>query len=172
MHSIFTNKKPLTRKQKLTVHCRSKMKIKRLSKSRYRIAQSRLALCYLEHLKAPSMKTKLFLRSVLIIIWIATGFACKQSDLGPPEEIPATTIQEATATPLADVDMKTETKYTKEENSGPADKVWVCKSAGATKYHYNRSCGGLKRCSHTIEASNVKEAEAVGLTKCAYKKCR
>ncbi|RZJ68338.1 MAG: hypothetical protein EOO50_02650 [Flavobacterium sp.] len=54
----------------------------------------------------------------------------------------------------------------------PGDElVWVCKSDGATKYHRNRECGGLGRCTHKIEKQSKKDAEAVGLTSCSLKKC-
>jgi hypothetical protein len=59
-------------------------------------------------------------------------------------------------------------------NENPVDtaaNVWICKSAGAKRYHLNRNCGGLGRCKHTVEEMSVTDAEAVGLTKCSYKKC-
>lgn len=58
------------------------------------------------------------------------------------------------------------------ENGIAAAEVWICKSSGATRYHYNEGCGGLKRCTHTVEKTSVKQAEAVGLTACGYKSCK
>lgn len=52
-----------------------------------------------------------------------------------------------------------------------SSEVWVCKSAGSRKYHANRNCGGLGRCKHKIEKMPLADAEAVGLTRCSYKKC-
>jgi hypothetical protein len=48
---------------------------------------------------------------------------------------------------------------------GPTD-VYICKSPGASRYHYNENCSGLKRCKHTIEKTTIKKAEATGLTMC------
>jgi len=53
-----------------------------------------------------------------------------------------------------------------------ASKVWICKSSGAKKYHFSRDCGGLNRCTHTIVETTVRDAEAVGLTPCALKRCQ
>lgn len=30
-------------------------------------------------------------------------------------------------------------------------KVWICVSSNAYRYHNNRNCGGLCRCTHTIK---------------------
>jgi hypothetical protein len=54
-----------------------------------------------------------------------------------------------------------------EENNiqGP-DEVYICKSAGARRYHLNESCRGLRQCQHKIEKMTIKKAEAIGLTLC------
>jgi hypothetical protein len=49
-----------------------------------------------------------------------------------------------------------------------AEPVYICKSAGASRYHFKEDCSGLKRCKHTIEKTTVKQAEASGLTLCKY----
>ncbi len=48
------------------------------------------------------------------------------------------------------------------------DTVYICVSKGAKKYHYDQSCRGLKRCTHTVETTTKKKAEAIGLTVCGY----
>jgi hypothetical protein len=53
-------------------------------------------------------------------------------------------------------------------NSNAAEPVYICKSAGASRYHFKEDCSGLKRCKHTIEKTTVKQAEASGLTLCKY----
>ena len=53
-------------------------------------------------------------------------------------------------------------------DSTTSKKVYVCQSSGATKYHYNKSCHALKRCSHTVTAMKRKEAENIGLQICGY----
>lgn len=61
----------------------------------------------------------------------------------------------------------------KQEVSKPtrSGKIWICKSSGAKRYHYNQDCGGLGKCKHEVVRQTVAEAEAVGLTACSYKKC-
>ena len=48
--------------------------------------------------------------------------------------------------------------------------VFVCKSAGAKKYHSDGNCHGLKRCKHEIVEMSVKDAENRGLALCGYEK--
>ena len=50
----------------------------------------------------------------------------------------------------------------------PATKVYVCKSTGAKKYHFNESCRGLKQCTHEVVTMTVKEAERKGLGLCGW----
>lgn len=46
--------------------------------------------------------------------------------------------------------------------------VYICKSKGATKYHYYENCRGLNACKHTIEKISLKQANAIGLTLCGW----
>ncbi len=46
--------------------------------------------------------------------------------------------------------------------------VYVCMSKGATRYHLNKECHGLKRCKHKIESTTVKKAVGKGLTLCKF----
>lgn len=54
----------------------------------------------------------------------------------------------------------------KEDSSG--ETVYICKSPGAKKFHFNRNCRGLNRCKHTIEQTTRKAAEGLGLGVCGY----
>ncbi len=112
------------------------------------------------------------MRSGLILLFIAIAFACKQTDLAPTENPSTTETESSSVLPFADTEKPSETASDDETTENATSKVWVCKSSGATKYHYNRDCGGLKRCTHQIVESNVKDAEAIGLGQCSYKKCR
>ena len=46
--------------------------------------------------------------------------------------------------------------------------VFICKSAGAKKYHFDEDCHGLKRCKHEIEKTTRKAAEGMGLGLCGF----
>ncbi|MBF6608969.1 MAG: hypothetical protein ITG00_09560 [Flavobacterium sp.] len=46
--------------------------------------------------------------------------------------------------------------------------VYVCVSKGATRYHLDRDCHGLKRCTHKIESTTIKKAQGNGLTLCKF----
>ncbi|WP_246282437.1 hypothetical protein [Flavobacterium agri] len=111
------------------------------------------------------MRTKFTLRVGLVLLWAFCALACRDTETEPLSIVPSHTSADAVMLPTSDI----------KPDGGLAmagQSVYVCKSAGAKKYHFNRNCGGLKRCSHEIKTSSVKEAEAIGLTQCAYKKCR
>lgn len=46
------------------------------------------------------------------------------------------------------------------------EKVYVCKSASATRYHDSEECWGLNQCKSRIEKVSVEEAEDMGYTPC------
>ncbi|MCB0479271.1 MAG: hypothetical protein KDC84_13975 [Crocinitomicaceae bacterium] len=47
--------------------------------------------------------------------------------------------------------------------------VYICVSSGATKYHYNRNCHGLNRCTHEIRKVSLTEARSkYKRTLCGY----
>ena len=46
--------------------------------------------------------------------------------------------------------------------------VYVCKSAGAKKYHFDESCRGLSNCKHTIVKMSEKDAQEIGLGLCGW----
>jgi len=46
--------------------------------------------------------------------------------------------------------------------------VYICVSPSAKKYHYNRSCRGLKNCTHTIKEVSLKEAKDLNYSICGY----
>jgi len=48
-------------------------------------------------------------------------------------------------------------------------KVYVCNGGSAYAYHNSEGCAGLNRCTHTVDAVTVAEAEGMGRRPC--KKC-
>ncbi|MBP6730961.1 MAG: hypothetical protein KA149_02820 [Chitinophagales bacterium] len=47
------------------------------------------------------------------------------------------------------------------------DKVYICISPGASKYH-SHYCQGLKKCSHEVKSVTVKQAVDKGYGPCGY----
>lgn len=109
------------------------------------------------------MRTKFTLRVGLVLLWAVCALACRNHESEMPLSVASPFSEEAGFLPATD---STKTNDTIDNAS-----VWVCQSASAKKYHFNRGCGGLKNCKHTIEKSSVKEAEAIGLTRCVKNKC-
>lgn len=50
-----------------------------------------------------------------------------------------------------------------------APKVYVCNGGSAYAYHSSEGCSGLNRCTHTVDAVTVTEAQGMGRRPC--KKC-
>nr|WP_298994850.1 hypothetical protein [uncultured Allomuricauda sp.] len=48
------------------------------------------------------------------------------------------------------------------------NKVYVCKGKGSKRYHYNKHCRGLSRCSTKIYEVTLKEAKNMGRTLCGW----
>lgn len=46
--------------------------------------------------------------------------------------------------------------------------VYVCVSKTAHKYHFTKSCRGLRACTHEIVKKSLKEAQGLGYTLCGY----
>jgi hypothetical protein len=101
--------------------------------------------------------TILLVGSMLMGVFVSMG--CK----GDPEK-PIENTHEAFTAP-ANALMADETTPPRE---AVADAVYICKSTGAKKYHYDQYCTGLKRCTHTVEKTTKKAAEALGLGLCGY----
>ncbi|NDV16522.1 hypothetical protein GO009_10835 [Muricauda sp. TY007] len=49
-----------------------------------------------------------------------------------------------------------------------ADKVYICKGKGSKKYHYNKHCRGLSRCSTKIYEVTLEKAKEMGRTLCGW----
>lgn len=116
------------------------------------------------------MKKKITLLAGLVLLGLLCLIRCQNpvANAAVPQNPDA-----ASQTLLAFADTVQPAAVTPETETGiAAAEVWICKSSGATRYHYNEGCGGLKRCTHIVEKTSVKEAEAVGLTACGYKSCR
>ena len=45
-------------------------------------------------------------------------------------------------------------------------KVWYCDSPNGKRYHQNKQCSGLQKCTHVIRETTVSEAARMGLTQC------
>ncbi|RKS00568.1 hypothetical protein [Flavobacterium sp. 102] len=49
-----------------------------------------------------------------------------------------------------------------------ADKVYICNSKGAKKYHLKEFCRGLSACKHEVIKVTVKVAKEKGLDLCGW----
>lgn len=49
-------------------------------------------------------------------------------------------------------------------------KVWICDSQTATKYHFDKDCNGLQKCTHVIKEVTLDAAKERGLTPCKLEK--
>ena len=115
------------------------------------------------------MIKKITLKTGLLLLCIFVVLACGNREMFPSPASKVSETESATMLPIADTTTINPTETTRKTE---APDVWVCQSAGAKRYHSNPECGGLKRCKHDIIKQSIKEAEAVGLTQCSYKKCR
>lgn len=52
--------------------------------------------------------------------------------------------------------------FTKEKEK----EVFICKTVTSKRYHFTKTCKGLKKCSGTIGKTTQKKAKKVGLTPC------
>lgn len=52
--------------------------------------------------------------------------------------------------------------------SSGAEEVYICKSKGASKYHYKENCRGLSACKHEVVKITLKSAKDKGLTICGW----
>ena len=50
--------------------------------------------------------------------------------------------------------------------SSKSTSVYICDSPNAKKYHFNKNCSGLQKCTHTIKAVTKEEATKLGYTVC------
>lgn len=105
------------------------------------------------------------------VLWCALGLtllaisvSCKNDLLpsrGAAQAVVAPVAVEAAASPHPDSEKN-------EAADTPARKVWICQSPGAKRYHYDKDCRGLRRCTHTVNETTKDYAERVGLTVCKY----
>lgn len=113
------------------------------------------------------------MKKIIVLISLAAFItaSCRNPENGAPHEnVPDENTKSGIRPQLLyRTDSTTEDVHEKTEDA--SSEVWVCKSAGSRKYHANRNCGGLGRCKHKIEVMTLADAEAVGLTRCSYKKC-
>jgi hypothetical protein len=50
------------------------------------------------------------------------------------------------------------------------DKVFICHSKGASKYHYSETCRGLNACKHEIKKVSISSAKEMGYELCGWEK--
>jgi hypothetical protein len=51
-----------------------------------------------------------------------------------------------------------------------SDKVFYCDSPSAARYHQDKGCKGLEKCTHTIREFSIEEAKQKGFTACKLEK--
>lgn len=49
-----------------------------------------------------------------------------------------------------------------------AEYVYICVSKDASKYHFDKYCRGLQRCTHEIERTTKSDAVYRGYSICGY----
>src|SRR5690349_51292 len=97
------------------------------------------------------------IRGILPLLLIAV-ISCSQKEVNNPS------LQQQAA--FADISKdEAETLPTKSIDD---EKVFICKSRGAKKYHYDQNCRGLKQCTHTIEKVDRSKAQELGLGLCGW----
>lgn len=48
--------------------------------------------------------------------------------------------------------------------------VYICNSDGATRWHRDRACRGLKQCEKNVKQVSMADARKRKLTKCGFEK--
>lgn len=91
-------------------------------------------------------------------MWLCVLLGCGTQEQQSTENIQSFTASNSEESPVDDTPANMDDKA----------KVFVCKSAGAKKYHLNGNCHGLKRCKHEIVEMSIKDAENRGLGVCGY----
>lgn len=113
-------------------------------------------------LAAAGQKTHYMKKILIPLLGLCIGCAsCKETPTATP-----TTHEKSrthTTTTSEPITSSEPTASTAEEPT-----VWVCQSSGATRYHLDRNCHGLRRCGETIEKTTATAAEKIGLTLCKY----
>lgn len=47
-------------------------------------------------------------------------------------------------------------------------KVYICTGKGSKRYHYDKYCRGLSRCSNHLKTTTLKKAKAMGRSLCGW----
>ena len=63
-------------------------------------------------------------------------------------------------------DVEPEKKGSSVRSAGSSDNVFICTGESSERYHCDRDCRGLSRCSGEIEEVSEGEAEDMGRTPC------
>ena len=64
------------------------------------------------------------------------------------------------------VDVESEKKESSVKSAGSGGNVFICTGGSSKRYHCDRDCKGLSRCSGEIEEVSEEEAEDMGRTPC------
>lgn len=111
------------------------------------------------------MKTKATLRLGLLLLCTSFVVCCKGTETEPP------TIQTSSIAPSVQAVAPEITSEASPENAADAKtQVYICRSAGAKRYHFRSNCRGIKRCTHEVAKVSVETAKGYGLTVCGYEK--
>lgn len=105
------------------------------------------------------MKLKVVIRLGLVLFYLFIAVNCWYGD----RFVPKTPFSQALDSVVPTLDTAVALPPKKDEVSKT---VYICQSTAAKRYHYSQNCKGLRHCTHTIVKTNVREAEAVGLTPC------
>lgn len=58
--------------------------------------------------------------------------------------------------------------FTLKSNQVEETKVYICTGKGSKRYHYDKHCRGLSRCSTTLKTVTLEKAQAMGRTLCGW----
>jgi hypothetical protein len=105
------------------------------------------------------MEIKAILRLGLMLVGAAIAFSC----MGNVEK----TIKPPTSFTSTDMAANNRDSISRQENN-LSETVYVCKSAGAKKYHYKQTCRGLSGCKHEVVKMDKSDAENRGLGLCGW----
>lgn len=122
----------------------------------------RPAISYPPELNKQKMKKTIWRLMVLNLLWLCGMAGCQEKTENASVPNPVL----STSNMMMPLHSDTATAVSEAEDAV----VFVCKSAGAKRYHFKNNCRGLKRCKYQIEQSSLANAENIGLTLCGYEK--
>ncbi|MGJ1445927.1 hypothetical protein ACR79S_04485 [Sphingobacterium spiritivorum] len=95
------------------------------------------------------------MKTYLIFLLILNSITCTNPHTETNKDIP--------------VNAFADTKGTSGTDAGSAsDKVYICSSMTAKRYHYKESCRGLSNCGSKIVKTTIEKAKDSGKTLCGW----